>query len=102
MSYTIEILVSPETAAKNTLLRTEIARELGIEASLITHIHKTRQSIDARRQPIRIRLVAEVYSRAGGSYTSATTGIQDASAGCTPRYYCRFWPGRYVCCLALP
>ncbi|MCC6684886.1 MAG: FAD-dependent oxidoreductase [Bacteroidia bacterium] len=61
MKTQLELTLSPEEAAVSSRLLNRVANELKVPASGIVHIQKLKQSIDARRNPIRIRLVVEVW-----------------------------------------
>lgn len=60
--HTIELYLSPESAASDATIKAAAARELRVPVEKISAIVYKKRSIDARRAPIKIRLVAEVYT----------------------------------------
>lgn len=61
MHTEIQLIVTPEQAAKEVLLKEKAAEKLSVEADRINHIRIIRKSIDARTTPPRINLALEVY-----------------------------------------
>ncbi|MBI1222503.1 MAG: FAD-binding protein [Bacteroidetes bacterium] len=59
--HTLELYLSPETAASEESIQSASARELRVPVEKISAISIKKRSIDARRAPIKIRLVLEVY-----------------------------------------
>lgn len=59
--HTIELFLSPEMASSEALIKQAAAQALRIPVDKISAIHPKKRSIDARRAPIKIRLVLEVY-----------------------------------------
>ncbi len=58
MSYTLELYLTPEQAADDAIINEIVLKEFGAP---VGGIKKIKQSIDARKNPIVIRLVVEVY-----------------------------------------
>ena len=61
MKYNYQLRVSPETAAKEELLRKEVSRHTNIPAAEISHIEVLKRSIDARQKEVRINLQVVVF-----------------------------------------
>lgn len=61
MHTKIQLIVTPEQAAKEFLLKEKTAEKLGVEPNRINHIRITRKSIDARTAPPKINMAIEVY-----------------------------------------
>jgi hypothetical protein len=61
MHTEIQLIVNPEQAAKEILLKEKAAEKLEIEPNRINHIRIIRKSIDARTAPPRINLALEIY-----------------------------------------
>ena len=61
MHTEIQLIVTPEQAAKEVLLKEKVAEKLGIESNRINAIRIIRKSIDARIAPPRINLALQVY-----------------------------------------
>lgn len=61
MTEKLDIRVSPETAAVETLLRQECARQLGIKPERIKRIDIRRRSIDARQRRVMVNLSLTVH-----------------------------------------
>lgn len=61
MRRQIELFLSPEQAEDANKLYAEVASALQIPIQQLTYVKKLRQSIDARRAPVRIRLLAEAW-----------------------------------------
>lgn len=59
--HTLELYLSPEQASSELLILQLAAQRLHIPVDKITAIRHQKKSIDARRDPVRIRLVTEVY-----------------------------------------
>ncbi len=59
MPQTLELYITPEQAADDEKILAIVKEKVGDN---INHIEKIKQSIDARRTPVMIRLVVEVYS----------------------------------------
>lgn len=59
--HNLELFLSPEIAASETLITIAAARQLGLSVDKISGIRYLKRSIDARQKPVRIRLVLEVY-----------------------------------------
>lgn len=66
MKQELQLLVQPEVWADKSALKARVAQELGIAASALTHVEILRQSVDARRRPIRMQLT--VLACVGCSY----------------------------------
>ncbi len=62
MHTEIQIIVTPEQAAKEELLKIQIAQKLVIHPNQINHIRILRKSIDARMTPVKINLALEVFT----------------------------------------
>ena len=61
MKKELSITVAPEVGADMKALRAVVARKLGVAEKKLTHVEILRQSIDARRQPIRMQLQIMAY-----------------------------------------
>ena len=61
MKQQLELYLSPDVAQDSEKLLHTAARELRVEPHLIRHIQKLKQSIDARRHPVKMRVVADVW-----------------------------------------
>ncbi len=61
MHTEIQLIITPEQAAKENLLKEKAAEKLGIESKRINYIRIVRKSIDARTAPPKINLALEVY-----------------------------------------
>ena len=61
MKKELNIAVTPEQAADEKLLRTIVARNLGVPEPTITFLKLLKRSIDARSRNIKIQLRLEVY-----------------------------------------
>ena len=61
MQQKIQLIVSPEQAAKEGLLKRRIAEKLGLSEREISYIRVTKKSIDARTHQPKINLTAEVF-----------------------------------------
>jgi uncharacterized FAD-dependent dehydrogenase len=61
MRKQIELYLSPEVAQNAEKLQNTVARELNVSEKSIRHLQKLKQSIDARRSPIKMRVLAEVW-----------------------------------------
>lgn len=61
MRKQLELYLSPQVAQDAEKLHSTVARELGVDAGHIRHIQKLKQSIDARRHPVKMRVVAEAW-----------------------------------------
>jgi uncharacterized FAD-dependent dehydrogenase len=61
MQQKIQLIVSPEQAAKEVLLKRRIAEKLGVSERDINYIRVTKKSIDARTHQAKINLSAEVF-----------------------------------------
>lgn len=61
MPTNLQLILTPEQAAKKELLEKKAAEKLGVEFKRINHIRITRKSIDARTRPVRVNLALEVY-----------------------------------------
>lgn len=59
--HTIELFLSPEAAASEALILQSVAKELRVPVDKISAIRFKKRSIDARRAPVKIRLVIDVY-----------------------------------------
>ncbi|MHB1279284.1 MAG: NAD(P)/FAD-dependent oxidoreductase [Bacteroidia bacterium] len=59
--HTIELFLSPETAASEALILHAAAKELRVPVDKISVLRFKKRSIDARRAPVKIRLVIDVY-----------------------------------------
>lgn len=57
----IELLLRPEEAAHNELIKLQVAGNLGVESSRITGITIHKRSIDARRNKVKINLKLSVF-----------------------------------------
>ncbi len=60
MEKKIQLMVAPEEAADMAALRVQVARASGLAEEQLTHIEILRQSVDARRKPIRMQLTVLV------------------------------------------
>lgn len=60
--HSIELFLSPETAASEALIYQAAANSLRISVENISAIRYKKRSIDARRAPVKIRLVLDVYT----------------------------------------
>ncbi len=60
--HTVELYLSPEIAANDDLIKKAAARQLSLPVEKISAIRFKKRSIDARRAPVRIRLVIDVYT----------------------------------------
>ena len=63
MPQNLELYITPQQAADDEKIRAVVKNILGQN---IGHIQKIKQSIDARRTPVMIRLVVDVYAGVGG------------------------------------
>lgn len=61
MQLQVQLIVSPEQAAKDSLLKRRIAEKAGVREQDITFFRIVRKSIDARSQQAKINLSIEVY-----------------------------------------
>jgi hypothetical protein len=61
MKKELNIVVAPEVGADMNALRAAVAHKLGVAEKKLTHVEILRQSIDARRQPIRMQLKILAY-----------------------------------------
>lgn len=61
MHKELQIIVTPEQAAKENLLKQKVAEKLDIESKRISLIRIKRKSIDARTAPPKINLALEVF-----------------------------------------
>lgn len=61
MKKEITLSVSPETAAKEELLKKAIAENLSISEKEISFIKLLKRSVDARSKEVRINIAAEIY-----------------------------------------
>lgn len=61
MHTEIQIIITPEEAAKDELLRVKIAEKLELDQNRISAYKIKRRSIDARTSPPRINLALDVY-----------------------------------------
>jgi len=61
MQKELQLTVSPKTASDNLLIKTEVAKTLGVSADRINHITQVRRSIDARKRNIKINMMVHVY-----------------------------------------
>lgn len=75
MKKEVHITVAPEIAADMKALRAKVAHKLGIAERKLTHVEILRQSIDARRQPIRIQLNMLAY--VGSPYEETPITLPD-------------------------
>ncbi len=69
MQKELQISVSPEIAADMNALRAKVARELRVAEKKLTHVEILRQTVDARRRPIRMQL--KVLACVGCDYEEA-------------------------------
>lgn len=60
--HSLELFLSPETASSEALIYQAAAKSLRISVEKISAIRYKKRSIDARRAPVKIRLVLEVYT----------------------------------------
>lgn len=63
MKYNYQLRVSPETAAKDDLLRREVSRHSSIPLEEISHVEVLKRSIDARQKDVKINLQVDVFVR---------------------------------------
>ncbi|MDX5321054.1 MAG: FAD-dependent oxidoreductase [Bacteroidota bacterium] len=89
--HTLELYLSPEVAASEDGIKTSAARELRIPVEKISALRFKKRSIDARRSPIKIRIVLEVYTETAPDAEVPTTYSQPHSSapsviiiGCGP------------------
>ena len=61
MQETLELRVSPRTAAEPMLLKAEVSTLMGVDANRIKHITIIRRSIDARQRRVVVNLSVRVY-----------------------------------------
>lgn len=61
MKQEINLIVSPEEAANDTIIKQFAAQQLGIDYSEITVVKILKRSIDARSRTIKVNLKLEVY-----------------------------------------
>ena len=61
MQETLELRVSPRTAAEPMLLKAEVSTLMGVDATRINHITIIRRSIDARQRRVVVNLSVRVY-----------------------------------------
>lgn len=61
MHEKIQLITTPEQAAKEALLKEKAAEKLDIDSKRINHIRIIRKSIDARTVPPRVNLALEIY-----------------------------------------
>lgn len=61
MQIQVQLILTPEQAAKESQLKRRIADKAGVGEQDITHIRITKKSIDARSQQPKINLSAEVF-----------------------------------------
>ncbi|MDT8308863.1 MAG: NAD(P)/FAD-dependent oxidoreductase, partial [Bacteroidales bacterium] len=62
MLKTVEILIPPHASGDADFLKRTIAKKIQIAPSQINHISVLRRSIDARKPPVKLRLLAAVYT----------------------------------------
>ena len=62
MQKEIQLIVVPEVAGEESLLKQYIAKTTEIEAKEITHIEILKRSIDARQRQVKINLRVRVYA----------------------------------------
>lgn len=58
---TLSLTLTPEQAATDALLRSRVARELGVSVESITSIQVRRRNIDARQRKVLVNLSVDVY-----------------------------------------
>ena len=75
MEKEIQLVVAPEVAADMRALRVHVARALGLAEKNLTHVEILRQSVDARRKPIRLQLT--VLACAGSPYQESVIALPD-------------------------
>ena len=61
MKYNYQLRVTPEAAAKEDLLKKEVARHSSLATKNISHVEVLKRSIDARQKAVKINLQVEVY-----------------------------------------
>ncbi len=61
MKYSYQLRVSPEAAAKEDLLKKEVARHSSLSIKNISHVEVLKRSIDARQKAVKVNLQVEVY-----------------------------------------
>jgi len=75
MKKELQIAVAPEVGADENALRVKVARKLGIAVHKLTHVEILRQSVDARRKPIRLQL--KVCAYVGSPYEETPITLPD-------------------------
>ncbi|MFH0811309.1 MAG: FAD-binding protein [Pseudomonadota bacterium] len=58
----VELFVSPEIAVNREMLLPEIAKKSGIAVSEIVDFYIVKRSVDARRKPVKIRLLIDIVT----------------------------------------
>ncbi|NLO72328.1 MAG: FAD-binding protein [Porphyromonadaceae bacterium] len=61
MQTDIQLIITPEEAAKENLLKQKAAEKLAVDPDRITEIRITRKSIDARSYPAKINIALQIF-----------------------------------------